>query len=77
MFWEMFSLSNLADHAAEMRRRHSAWLTRAMRRPSRYPRIPTRRVSDGGFSAVVATPTGREWADQWWAETLQMEELDL
>jgi hypothetical protein len=78
MFWEFFSLSKLASHAEAMRRRHSAWLTRAMRRPAAYyPRIPTRPVGEGGFAGLMATPGGRDWADQWWAETLQSDELDL
>jgi hypothetical protein len=77
MFWDHLSLSNLAGHAEAMRRYHSEWLTRALRRPSRYPRIPTRPVEDGGFSAMTATPAGRVWADQWWAETLQRKELEL
>lgn len=77
MFWEFFSLSNLANHAEAMRRRHSAWLTRALRRPGDYPRIPTRQVSEGGFSSMMATPAGREWAEEWWSDVLQMPDLDL
>lgn len=77
MFWEFFSLSNLANHAEAMRRRHSMWLTRALRRSSEYPRIPTRPVGDGGFSAVTRTSAGRAWADQWWMDTLQSDDLDL
>lgn len=78
MFWEYFSLSKLANHAEAMRRRHSAWLTRALRRPSSYyPRIPTRPVAKGGFAGLMATSDGREWADRWWAETLRSDELDL
>jgi hypothetical protein len=77
MFWEFFSLSNLVNHAEAMRRRHSLWLTRAMRQPAAYPRIPTRPVGDGGFSPLMSSPAGKAWAEEWWADTLRMQELDL
>ena len=77
MFWEFFSLSKLVNHAEAMRRRHSVWLTRALQRPSRFPRIPVRAVAEGGFSSLVATPAGRAWADEWWSDTLQLEDLDI
>lgn len=77
MFWEFFSLSKLVNHAEAMRQRHSVWLTRALRRPSGYPRIPTRPVGEGGFSAMMASPGGKAWAEEWWADTLQSDDLDL
>lgn len=77
MIWEFFSLSALVNHAEAMCRRHSLWLTRAMERPSRYPRIPTAPADAGGFDRVMSTPAGREWAEEWWARTLSSEDLDL
>jgi len=60
------------DVRAEFARRmHSLWLTRALRAGSNVPRIPTRLVRDGGFSAIAATAEGREWADRWWEEALE------
>ena len=57
------------------RRQHSAWLTHAMADPRRaFPRIPTRPVREGGFSAVTATSAGRAWADAWWIGTF--DEMD-
>ena len=51
------------------RRMHSAWLTSAMRdRSSALPRIPTRRVDEGGFDPILQSPGGREWAEQWWGD---------
>jgi len=58
-----------------MRREHSLWLSRAMARPdSATPRIPTRRVSEGGFSLLLSSPGGRERAEQWWMDAFY--ELD-
>lgn len=60
------------DIRAEFARRmHSTWLTKALKAGVRMPRIPTRLVRDGGFSSLVSTPEGREWADRWWEEALQ------
>ncbi len=55
-------------------REHSSWLTRAVAAwksgQDTTPRIPVREVSEGGFSELVASPTGRAWADRWWESTL-------
>ena len=45
---------------------HSRWLTEAVQRPLDVPRIPTRRVDEGGFSAMLCRPGGRERAERWW-----------
>jgi len=51
------------------RRLHSSWLTSALRDTGgSLPRIPTRRVDEGGFDPIVRRPEGREWADRWWGE---------
>ncbi|MBM4108168.1 MAG: hypothetical protein FJ255_05075 [Phycisphaerae bacterium] len=49
---------------------HSQWLTRALAGERGYPRIPTRRVADGGWSEFMSTPEGRRFAENWWASTL-------
>ncbi len=58
--------------AERMRRFHSAWLTRAIRRGGgrKLPRIPVRLVSEGGFDPLMSTFEGREWAEAWWDEAL-------
>ena len=49
------------------RRLHSAWLTRALAgETGECPRIPTRRVEQGGFSGILRTAFGRRWAVEWW-----------
>jgi len=53
-----------------MIRTHSRWLTHAVLRGASVPRIPTRRVSHGGFSHMMSTPSGRARAQQWWTGTL-------
>ena len=52
-----------------MIRETEAWLTWALRQKN-MPRIPTRRVSAGGFSDLVRRPMGRLIATHWWARTM-------
>lgn len=70
MLRQFFARNRRLITAGEKARRlHSAWLTRALAEPSRFPRIPARPVRDGGFRRLVATPRGRAWADGWWSDT--------
>ena len=60
--------------AVRMVREHSLWLSRMLRgrRGTRQPpRIPVRRVSEGGFSKMMSTPAGRHRAERWWERTLE------
>ena len=52
---------------------HSPWLSRMLggRRRKRIPRIPVRKVSEGGFSKLISTPSGRYRAERWWEKTLE------
>lgn len=50
---------------------HTLWLNRAVRRPQQYPRIPVRRVSEGGFAGLMTRPTGRRIAFDWWKTALE------
>lgn len=52
------------------RRTHERWLSWALRSKRRFPNIPTLRVDQGGFSALLKSPGGRAMADRWWEETL-------
>lgn len=77
MFRRLF-FDDFATRAEMARRLTSAWLTRAVRTGVRLPRIPTRKVAEdwsGGYSSIVATREGREWADRWWAQALAESEL--
>jgi hypothetical protein len=63
---------------------HAAWLTNALRLNGRarpgfllpdVPRIPVRKVNEGGFAAMMSTGSGRYRAERWWESTLdQMKE---
>ena len=52
-------------------REHEDWLNRALRTGWPSTRIPTRRVADGGFAAVMKGDKGRAWAASWWIEALE------
>ncbi len=61
----------LLSAAEKARLMHSRWLSRALAERGRaWPVIPLRRVSEGGFSAMLALPQGRAWAERWWEEAL-------
>lgn len=77
MLRQFFGDDFLARVGAQARAMHSRWLTRALHHGGGkgVPRIPVRRVSDGGYAPVMATVEGREWAAQWWAEALESEAL--
>lgn len=65
--------------SARMIREHSFWLSRMLRgggsggrsRTKQPPRIPVRRVSEGGFSQLTSTPAGRFRAERWWERALE------
>ncbi len=62
--------ARLLSAGEKARRLHSAWLTRALVDPGRFPRIPARKVSEGGFSMLMKSQRGRAWAEGWWGDTL-------
>ncbi|MCA9311623.1 MAG: hypothetical protein KDA21_10485 [Phycisphaerales bacterium] len=70
MIWRALRRSDLVWLGEKARRVHEAWLTRALQEPERWPRIPTRRVADGGFDGVMSSAEGRAWAHGWWDRTL-------
>jgi hypothetical protein len=77
MLWSPNDREWWLERGAAARRRHAAWLSAAIKSPRPLPRIPTRPISQGGFDPVLARPGGREWAAQWWTDTLESPELDL
>lgn len=56
----------LEEAGARARREHSDWLTRALQSGARWPRIPTRRVSQGGFAEFMSRQDGPRRAERWW-----------
>lgn len=70
MFRRILSRARLLEAGERARREHEVWLNHALRSGRRLPRIPRRKVSEGGFSAVTRTESGRRWAEAWWQGTL-------
>ncbi|MBU6412383.1 MAG: hypothetical protein KGS45_02830 [Planctomycetes bacterium] len=50
---------------------HSRWLTEALRSGRDLPRIPLRRVEEGGWEELLAKPKGRDVAERWWRRALR------
>jgi hypothetical protein len=48
------------------RREHERWLEFVVSTGAPVPRIPVRRMDEGGFDALLARPRGREVARRWW-----------
>ena len=49
---------------------HSRFLTWALEQDRELPRIPTRRVDQGGFTQLMSRPAARVMASHWWHRTL-------
>jgi hypothetical protein len=62
MLWR--SAPNALPAAERFRRAHERWLNMAI--VAAMPRIPVRRVDEGGFDDLLARARGRAAADRWW-----------
>jgi hypothetical protein len=81
MLFPQFRRHGRISAAQRMIIEHSRWLTRMLSlefweklRGGGMPRIPVRKVSEGGFARLMSTPAGRYRAERWWERTL--EQLD-
>ncbi|HLO40620.1 MAG TPA: hypothetical protein VK176_06320 [Phycisphaerales bacterium] len=74
MFWKLWRKSDILERGEVARRVHSQWLSRALASGQSYPRIPIRRVDEGGFSALQGTAYGRHVSEAWW--TLALDQVD-
>ncbi len=74
MFERLFHRGDIRDPGEQFRRVHEEWLTRALASRREYPRIPVRRVDEGGFDALRARAHGPARARRWWS--LVLERLD-
>ncbi len=63
MFWRK---ARNDDRSRLFRLAHERWLSRALHARIPYPRIPIRRVDEGGFDDVRERPEARARADLWW-----------
>lgn len=75
MIFQFIQGCDLVVRSAIARHIHSRWLSKALTRGSKLPRIPTRLVSRGGFDSEMSTKQGREWAADWWKQTLTRDDL--
>lgn len=66
MIWDFFSKKQREEAGALARRQHSDWLTRALASGRAFPRIPTRRVDQGGFQGQAERKAGPSRAETWW-----------
>jgi len=57
--------------ALKMIRCHEQWLSATLRSGRQMPRIPTRKVAEGGFAHLLARSGGREKAANWWEAALE------
>ncbi len=55
-----------------MIRQTNAFLTWAMAEPRDLPRIPRRKVSQGGFNLMLRQPGARAAIDRWWRRVLEL-----
>lgn len=53
-----------------MIRQHARWLSAALQGRKVAPRIPTRRVDEGGFARLMSTERGRRAASEWWYDAI-------
>lgn len=74
MGWNPFRKRDRLEAGRRFRAQHSAWLTGAITSGRQYPSIPTRRVSDGGWAALMSRPGGSVRAERWWS--LAFDEVD-
>ncbi|MEO1512756.1 MAG: hypothetical protein AAFU70_11840, partial [Planctomycetota bacterium] len=59
MHWWPRRLRDWRTCSERFRAEHSRFLTAALRAPRRYPKIPTKRVSQGGYERLLARESGR------------------
>ncbi len=66
MIWSWLTRRNPERRAEAMRRTHSRFLSAAVLSADQFPRIPVRRVDQGGFATLMSRPRGRAAAAAWW-----------
>ena len=70
MIWTFWRAGDRVEAGELARREHSRWLTRALRSGRAYPRIPVRRVDDGGYGFLARRTDGPARAQRWWSRAL-------
>lgn len=70
MIWLGLRKKRLLDAGARFRAEHSRFLTLALLSGRKYPRIPTKRVDQGGYSGLLRLSEGEKRAAMWWAAAM-------
>lgn len=70
MMWLGLRKKRLLDAGARFRAEHSRFLTLALRSGRKYPRIPTKRVDQGGYSGLLKLSEGEKRAAMWWSTAM-------
>lgn len=71
MRWDFWRKADWEEAGERARRLHSAWLTEALASAKRQPRIPVRKVDEGGFTRMTGTPEGKARSERWWSLALE------
>ncbi len=71
MIWDFGRKKRLEEAGELARRQHSQWLTRVLASAQPVPRIPVRRVDEGGFTPQMQRKHGPGHAETWWALALE------
>ena len=70
MLWLGWQRKKVRDAGARFRAEHSAFLTWALGKRARMPRIPAKRTDRGGYSGLMKLETGEKRAALWWGLAL-------
>lgn len=71
MIWDFRRKKTLEEAGELARRQHSQWLTHILASGLNLPRIPVRRVDDGGFAHQMQRKLGPQHAEKWWSLALE------
>lgn len=69
--FNFFRYRRMAETRREMIDHHSQFLTMALRGDAETPKIPRRRVDQGGYSELMKRPGARAAALAWWDSVLK------
>lgn len=70
MIWNGKLSKKELDAGARFRAVHSSFLTRALRLGFRTPRIPAKRVDEGGYSGLLKIPEHEKRSIAWWSAAM-------
>jgi len=77
MIWTGKLSKKELDAGVRFRAVHSSFLTRALKFGLRSPRIPAKRVDEGGYSGLLKIPEQEKRATLWWAAAMsRMDQID-